>query len=324
MAVAFIALFLALTGTATAAKLITGKNIARSTITGKHVKDRSLSAADFSGALAGAAGPRGRARHDRREGRARAAGRPRRAGPARQGRRRRRQGREGRGRPPGPEGRQGDTGPQGAPCSPRDPDCKGPKGDPAPRAPRARRASDGRQGRSRPPGFPGPAGREGRQRAIPASQGPAGFNGVARRTASRVRAGPSTGTTFEVRCEGSEKVVGGGFVPDGEPRQLRDHVPDPPDPGRLEGPPRQHGQHLRHHGQPRRALRGGLIARTPPAAGVSGRRRRCPLERTPHAPQVRHARHPGRRHLVRQRARDGQRLGLAARRPRRPPWRRSR
>src|SRR5215210_9208584 len=59
MAVAFLALFLAVSGTATAAKLITGKDIARSTITGKHVRDHSLSAADFNGSVAGASGPQG-------------------------------------------------------------------------------------------------------------------------------------------------------------------------------------------------------------------------------------------------------------------------
>src|SRR3954453_9730724 len=57
MAVAFLALFLAVTGTATAAKLITGKQIARNAITGKHVRDHSLSARDFSGSVAGPAGP---------------------------------------------------------------------------------------------------------------------------------------------------------------------------------------------------------------------------------------------------------------------------
>ena len=73
MAVAFLALFLAVSGTATAAKLITGKNIARSTITGKHVKDYSLSARDFRGSLAGPVGrgprvPQGQRGADRREG----------------------------------------------------------------------------------------------------------------------------------------------------------------------------------------------------------------------------------------------------------------
>src|SRR5689334_19722741 len=59
MVVAFFALFLAVSGTATAAKLITGNQIARNAITGKHVKNHSLTAADFRGAVGGAAGPAG-------------------------------------------------------------------------------------------------------------------------------------------------------------------------------------------------------------------------------------------------------------------------
>jgi len=58
---------LALAGTATAAKLITGKQVKDSSLTGKDVKNRSLTAADFKGSVAGAqgvagpAGPRGAA-----------------------------------------------------------------------------------------------------------------------------------------------------------------------------------------------------------------------------------------------------------------------
>jgi hypothetical protein len=59
MIVAVLALFVALSGTATAAKLVTGKQIARNAITGKHVRDHSLTAADFNGALGGPAGPQG-------------------------------------------------------------------------------------------------------------------------------------------------------------------------------------------------------------------------------------------------------------------------
>jgi hypothetical protein len=59
MVVALLALFLALSGTATAAKLITGKQIARNAITGKHVKNGSLGPADFNGSVAGPAGPQG-------------------------------------------------------------------------------------------------------------------------------------------------------------------------------------------------------------------------------------------------------------------------
>ena len=59
MAIAFLALFLAVSGTATAAKLIRGKQIARNAISGKHVKNRSLSPADFNGSVAGAPGAQG-------------------------------------------------------------------------------------------------------------------------------------------------------------------------------------------------------------------------------------------------------------------------
>jgi len=50
---------LALAGTATAAKLITGKQVKNSSLTGKDVKNRSLTAADFKGSVRGAAGPAG-------------------------------------------------------------------------------------------------------------------------------------------------------------------------------------------------------------------------------------------------------------------------
>ena len=133
-------------GTATAAKLITGKNIARSTITGKHVKDYSLSAAGLQRRARRhrrsrrPAGPRGMTGA---KGATRRRGRPRRAGvPGKDGSRRR-EGREGR------EGRQGRAG---LPAQGRKGD-KGEPGLPARRATRARRASpgprrEGRQGRT--------------------------------------------------------------------------------------------------------------------------------------------------------------------------------
>ncbi len=48
----------------------------------------------------------------------------------------------------------------------------------------------------------------------PGSPGPAGFNGVARRTAIVAVPPSSNGSDFSVGCVGSEKVVGGGFVPE--------------------------------------------------------------------------------------------------------------
>jgi hypothetical protein len=59
MVVAIFALTLATVGSATAAKLITGKQIKNASVTGKDVKDRSLSAADFSGSVEGPRGPQG-------------------------------------------------------------------------------------------------------------------------------------------------------------------------------------------------------------------------------------------------------------------------
>lgn len=61
--VAVVALVLAMGGTATAAKLISGKQIRNSSVTGKDIRNGSLGPADLSGkakaALAGTAGPAG-------------------------------------------------------------------------------------------------------------------------------------------------------------------------------------------------------------------------------------------------------------------------
>ena len=79
-AVAYVALFAALGGSAYAAVTVTGKQIKDGTVTGKDVKNRSLGAAKLSaGALGSLAGERGPAR----PGRARAEGRPGQAGPHR-------------------------------------------------------------------------------------------------------------------------------------------------------------------------------------------------------------------------------------------------
>ena len=59
MAVAIVAVLLSLSGSAVAAKVITGKQIKDASITGKDVKDRSLSGADFKGSVQGPQGPRG-------------------------------------------------------------------------------------------------------------------------------------------------------------------------------------------------------------------------------------------------------------------------
>lgn len=59
MLVAIIAVLLAGVGTATAAKVISGKQIKDGSVTGRDVKDGSLSAGDFSGSVAGPRGDQG-------------------------------------------------------------------------------------------------------------------------------------------------------------------------------------------------------------------------------------------------------------------------
>lgn len=54
-----VAVILAVSGTATAASLITSKQIKDGTVTGRDVKNRSLSPADFSGSVRGPQGPAG-------------------------------------------------------------------------------------------------------------------------------------------------------------------------------------------------------------------------------------------------------------------------
>ena len=57
--IACIALFAATAGTATAARLISGKQIRNNSITGTDVKNKSLSPSDFRGSVAGERGPAG-------------------------------------------------------------------------------------------------------------------------------------------------------------------------------------------------------------------------------------------------------------------------
>jgi hypothetical protein len=91
-AVAYLAMFAALGGSAYAAVTVTGKNIKDGTVTGRDVKNRSLGTSELSstalGSLKGQLGPQG-PKGDRGE-----------QGPA---------------GPTGPAGPKGETGPQGAP-----------------------------------------------------------------------------------------------------------------------------------------------------------------------------------------------------------------
>jgi hypothetical protein len=59
MLVAILALVVATGGTATAAVVITGKQIKNSSISGKDVKNKSLTPTDFRGTVRGAEGPQG-------------------------------------------------------------------------------------------------------------------------------------------------------------------------------------------------------------------------------------------------------------------------
>lgn len=59
MMVAILALVVATGGSATAAVMISGKQIKNSSVTGKDVKNKSLTKADIRGAVRGAPGPRG-------------------------------------------------------------------------------------------------------------------------------------------------------------------------------------------------------------------------------------------------------------------------
>jgi hypothetical protein len=59
LVVSIVALVFALAGGATAATLITGKQVKNGSLTGVDVKDRSLTAKDFKGSLRGPTGPSG-------------------------------------------------------------------------------------------------------------------------------------------------------------------------------------------------------------------------------------------------------------------------
>jgi Collagen triple helix repeat (20 copies) len=103
LVVALVALFVAFSGTATAALVMTGKNIKDGTVTAKDVKNRTLGTDKLSNnavsALKGQPGPEGQ------------------PGPA---------------GPQGPAGRHGPAGPTGPKG---DPGAQGPTGDPGPRGP---------------------------------------------------------------------------------------------------------------------------------------------------------------------------------------------
>jgi hypothetical protein len=126
--VAYLALFVALGGSAYAAATITGKHIKDGTVTGRDVKNRSLSTNKLSAeALSSLAGPAGS------------------------------QGVRGQQGQPGPKGDQGSAGPKG------DQGSAGPKGDQGPAGPKGDTGLRGEPGPAGPQGPIGPIGITGLQ-----------------------------------------------------------------------------------------------------------------------------------------------------------------
>jgi hypothetical protein len=175
--IASIALFAAVGGgTATAAKLITGKDIARSAVTGKHVKDRSLTAADFRDSLTGPQGPAGPT----------GATGPR--GPVGATGDRGAVGEEGPRGTEGPTGKQGERGERGLPGEP------GEDGE------------DGKDGRNGIDGRNGTDGRDGRD----------GFGSIARESADFTIGPRSGAPDLTAGCPPSHPNVVGGALNSGE------------------------------------------------------------------------------------------------------------
>jgi Collagen triple helix repeat (20 copies) len=197
MAVAFIALFLAVSGTATAAHLITGRQIARNAITGKHVRDHSLSARDFSGSLVGPAGATGQ------EGPRGFTGAKGERGP--QGDR----GPQGERGLPGKDGLNGKDGKDGEPGLDGKDGINGHDG------------KDGLDGKDGAPGINGHDGTDGKDGApglnghdgtngTNGKDGKDGFNGVTLKSVDFFVPPGSHGTNGVASCDSGQKVVGGG------------------------------------------------------------------------------------------------------------------
>ena len=182
MAVAFLALFLAVSGTATAAKLITGKNIARSTITGKHVKDHSLSSADFRGSVAGAPGPQGP------------------QGPA---------------GPKGATGAKGERGPQGDRGIQGERGSQGERGFPGEDGKDGTNGEDGKDGTNGTNGTNGTDGEDGKD-------GKDGFGGINVQSRSLTIPGDSLGSTTVTCPPTHPRVVGGGIQANSRHRDVQD------------------------------------------------------------------------------------------------------
>jgi hypothetical protein len=149
-------------GTATAARLINGNQIAPGAITGKHVKDHSLTQADFKGSLSGPAGPMGPQGLTGPRGPVGAAGDRGPVGDT---------GKQGEQGPAGKQGDRGAVGPQGEQGAQGDRGERGLTGAQGPKGDKGDKGDAGPQGPKGDKGDTGPQGPKG-------DTGPAGFNGV--------------------------------------------------------------------------------------------------------------------------------------------------
>jgi hypothetical protein len=217
MVIAFIALFLAVSGTATAAKLITGRDIARNTITGKHVKDYSLSARDICGSVKGTAGPAGPAGPEGQRGATGAKGE---RGPQGDRGEKGEAGKDGKDGAPGRDGKDGLNGKDGV--NGKD----GKDGEPGLRGLPGQDGKDGKDGligkdglngkdgKDGAPGLPGQDGLNGKD----GKDGAPGFNGVTRVDVEFSIPPSSHGTNAVASCPpATPLVVGGGFRIASEP-----------------------------------------------------------------------------------------------------------
>lgn len=195
MIVAFVGLFVAGAGTATAAKLITGAQVKDSSLTGADIKDRSLSVREFGGigASEGAPGPPGPQGLPGPQGARGPQGADGTRGPTGA------KGEKGDGGTDGAAGERGPTGPVGPAGSEGPAGAVGAPGDPGPVGPPGPAGPAGSVGPAGPIGLPGPAG----------PQGPAGATNVTMRTFTLPVPNNQKGTQAAL-CLPGERATGGG------------------------------------------------------------------------------------------------------------------
>jgi hypothetical protein len=171
-AMTILVVVLAVGGTATAARLITGKDIRNNSITGKDIRNKSLTAADFRGSVAGAPGATGP------------------EGP---------QGPGGATGPGGPTGPSGTTGPSGA---------TGPTGLPGATGPTGSGGTTGDDGPTGPTGSTGPTGATGPTETVRRFAGPCAGEPL---VCTETQVAPDTQGSSIAACEAGETVTGGGW-----------------------------------------------------------------------------------------------------------------